>query len=195
MSFPYVLPSQSAQSTLFLQLLQQVPHWAISPCQSQVGTNQGPPSLQQSHGHRSQTQPCLYHPWLRGPWHLVTPMSSLHNKCVDCSEQPLLCSQEQEHTVNTHKYLFFRERVFTITRISFPLMPHQDPRELNKMGALTSRGAPTGTGRAEHCSPSPAPAHSGVVSSKGSAALSIIKGNFPSQSQEITQPFVCFICS
>lgn len=62
-------------------------------------------------------------------------------------------------------------------------------------GKLTSLGTCTGTGRAEHCSPAPAPAHSGVVSSKGSAALSIIKGNFPRQSQEITQPFMCLICS
>lgn len=61
-------------------------------------------------------------------------------------------------------------------------------------GRLISLGAPAGTSRAECCSPAPAPAHSGVASTKGSAALSIIKGNFPRQSQEITQPFVCLIC-
>lgn len=61
---------------------------------------------------------------------------------------------------------------------------------------LTPRSARTlcqGGRRAQGCC-SCTSARGRVTSSKGSAALSIIKSNFPGQSREITQAFALLIC-
>lgn len=82
--------------------------------------------------------------------------------------------------------------------VSVPALPRQSLALLPTCSGQGQADLPGSTRR--HCSTGRAKSaalprrHAAVVSSKGSAALSIIKGNFPRQSREITQPFVLLIC-
>lgn len=142
MFFLYLLPSQPALSTLFLQLLGPGTPLGNGPVPV-LGGNKPRSSKSSSRamgtGARARARAC--HVWVthgQGPHsHLGTLPLSLCNSCVDQAQQPLLCSQEQEHAVKIHKYLLFRESFFAMTQNSFPLMPHQDPRGFNEMGART----------------------------------------------------------
>lgn len=132
-SFPCMLSSQPAPSTLFLhlQLLGPVTIGPLASANFGWEQTKALREQQQSHGHRSQSQgqgqSCLGHPWPRGPQppchtYAFTSQHVCRHSLLR-APQPLLCSQEGEHAVNTHKYLMLRERFFAMTQISFPQCP------------------------------------------------------------------------